>query len=167
MGIGDSVTVVACLAGLMLATPALLTVMNLFFNRITTKAAYRLHRGVVVPFFVGLIPIIFIGIPAALLLSIGSVAQFLGSVAFLFLFTMAFSGMASLARMLGARLGELSRQPENPFLETLIGTFMLTFAIAFPLIGWFVLLPISMVIGLGAILMTFFRSMPRVQVAAS
>jgi len=162
MGIGDSITLVSCLAGLVTALPALLVMMNLIFPRTTGAAALRLHRGMILPFFVGLFPVIFFGVPATILISLGSVFQFFGIIAYLLLFLWAFTGLAALARLLGMRLGDLTNRPENIFLETIAGGFVLTLTIAFPLVGWFVVFPLGVVIGVGAtIIVMLNRSVAR------
>jgi hypothetical protein len=150
MGIGDSITLISCLAGLMVALPALLIFNSLLFSQTTYYAALRLHRGAITPFFVGLIPVIFLGGPVVGLISLGSIFQLLGAIALLALFLWAFTGLAAIGRLVGMRLGSLAGQDENPFFEITVGAVTLSFALAFPLIGWLLLLPFGLVIGLGA-----------------
>jgi len=151
MGIGDSITLVSCLAGLMLALPALLIFLNLIFARTTDHAAFRLQKGYILPFFAGLISAIAIGVPGAILLSLGSVFQFCGTLVYMAILLWAFLGLSSVSRVLGMRLGEYSNRPENPLLEASSGAFVLTLAIAFPIIGWFMVLPFALIIGAGAV----------------
>ncbi|MBZ0309036.1 MAG: hypothetical protein K8I82_23430 [Anaerolineae bacterium] len=149
MSIGDSIVLVSCLAGTMFALPALLIFLNMAFSRTTERAAERLERGVIVPFFVGLLPVIFIGVPATLLISIGSVAQFCGTIVYLLLLLWAFAGLGVVSHSIGRQMGMFN----SPFMESLIGAVILAFAIAFPLIGWVIILPFSLIIGVGAMLM--------------
>lgn len=153
MSIGDAIVLVSCLGGTMFALPALLTFLNMSFSRTTERAAERLERSAIVPFFVGLIPIIFIGAPATFMLSIGSAAQFCGTIVYLALLLWAFTGMGVVSRLVGKRVSDFAGRNPDPFLESLIGAFVLAFAIAFPLVGWFVILPFSLIIGVGATLM--------------
>src|SRR5262245_20253283 len=104
MGIGDSILLISCLGGLMFALPALLIFLNLGFYETSTRAATRLAKGAIVPFFVGLIPIIFIGAPAALLLSIGSFMQACGTIFMMLVSLWAFWGLAVVARLIGMRI---------------------------------------------------------------
>lgn len=157
MGIGTAITLVSCLAGTMVALPALLLLLNILFSRTTQQAALRLQQGFVVPFFVGLLPTIFLGIPSTIALSIGSVFQFCGSIAYVLLFLWAFSGMAIVGQAIGMRLMDINQRPENPFQESVLGVSLLTFAIAFPIIGWFIILPFSIIIGVGASLIALYR----------
>lgn len=167
MGIGDSITIVSCLGGTMLASAALLLFFNLVFPRITHRGAMRLKQGVIIPFFVGLVPTIFLGIPSAILLSIGSVFQFCGTLLYLFLFSWAFLGLATVSQSLGMRLGE--GYQGNALTDVLSGVLILMFAIAFPIIGWLVIFPLSVVIGVGATILALggliFKSPPEKRLA--
>ena len=150
MGIGDSMTLVACLAGTMVALPALLVFLNLVMGSMTYNAAHRLHKGVITPLIFGVIAIALVAFPASALISLGSLPQLIGTLLYLFLLTWGFTGMAAFARMLGGRLGLLAEAEHSHLTETLIGTAVLSFAVAFPLIGWLVVLPLSFVMGIGA-----------------
>ena len=150
MGIGDSLTLVSCLAGLMVALPALLIFNSLMFSQTTYYAALRLNRGAITPFFVGLIPAILLGGLTGIMISLGSIFQLLGVIGLLALLLWAFTGLAAIARLVGMRLGGVVGHDENPFFEITVGAFTLSFALAFPLIGWLLLLPFGLIIGLGA-----------------
>lgn len=156
MGIGNAVTLVSCLAGLMLALPAMMIFLSLLFNRTTTRAAERLYRGAITPFFVGLIPTLLIAIPSSILLSLGSVFQLCGTLFWFALLMWAFTGLASVGRMAGMRLHQYATH-ENPMIEIVGGSFLLTFAVAFPILGWLIILPISLVTGIGATVLALFR----------
>lgn len=150
MAIGDAILFTGCLAGLMAALPALLIFLNLMFSRTTFSAAKRLHTGFKMPFVVGIVVIVVVGFPASLLVSAGSIFQLIGSLLWLVLLAWLFTGLAVVARMMGGRLGYLSNREPSIMTEAIIGTFVLSFAIAFPFIGWFVILPLSMAVGVGA-----------------
>jgi len=150
MAIGDAIFMVGCLAGFMAALPALLIFLNLMFTKTTFSAAQRLHDGIKLPFVIGAVAVGVVGVPASILLSMGSIFQLIGTLMWLGLLTWSFTGLASLARMLGGRIGYLSDRESSMMTESIIGTIVLSFAIAFPLIGWLIILPIGMVIGIGA-----------------
>lgn len=152
MGIGDSITIVGCLAGTMLALPALLVSLSLLMNRATSRAAACLQQGVIRPLLVGVMAVVVIAVPASILISMGSVFQLVGVLIYLFLLTWGFTGMAAFTRMLGERLGLMADEPRSSMTETLIGASVLSFAVAFPLVGWLVILPASFVMGIGATL---------------
>jgi len=163
MGIGDSITIVGCLAGTMLALPALLVALSLLMNRATSRAAHCLQQGITRPLLVGVIAVIVIALPASLLISMGSIFQLMGVLIYLFLLTWGFTGMAAFARMLGGRLGLMADEPRSSMTETLVGASVLSFAVAFPLVGWLVILPLSFVMGIGA---TLIGRKPAVEAAA-
>jgi hypothetical protein len=168
MGIGDSITLISCLAGLMLALPALLIFLSLVFHETTYHTALRLNRGAILPFFTGLLPVIFLGGPTVGLISLGSVFQFFGVIFLLVLLLWAFTGLAAIGRLVGMRMGQVAGQGENVFFEVTVGALTLSFALAFPLIGWLLLLPFALIIGLGAtILARFNRRRYRQMVSAA
>lgn len=159
MSIGGSITLVSCLAGIVLALPALLALLSMIFWRTTERAALRLTRGGIVPFFIGAVPLTIMGVVGSILLSLGSVFQFFGSVIWLFLLLWGFLGLAAVARLIGVRIAEMTTQSHSPFMEMIMGAFVLTFAIAFPLIGWFLILPFGIAIGTGAFNMALFGNL--------
>jgi hypothetical protein len=161
MGIGDSIMVASCLAGLMLALPAILIFLNLAFLRISEDAIERLSYGGCLPFFAGLALLLFIGLPAAILLSIGSVAQAIGGLFALLLLMWGFVGLGAVARLIGIRITEMNEREQSPLIQTTAGAFVLSFAVAFPLLGWFVVLPISLVVGAGALNLVLLSRMFR------
>jgi hypothetical protein len=167
MSIGDSITLVSCLAGLMLALPAFLVFLSMTFNRTTTRAAERISGGWTLIFFMGLIPIVVIGFLAGVLVSLGSIFQLIGAVIYLFLLLWMFSGVASFSRLIGARISEFNERETSPLVETIVGAFILSFAMAFPLVGWFLLLPLTLVIGAGAVASSWFNRSDRASGASN
>jgi len=154
MAIGDAILFVGCLAGFMAAFPALLLFLNLMFTKTTFAAAQRLHDGVRLPLVVGIVAAVAVGFPASVLVSWGSLFQLIGVLLWLFLLTWAFVGLAALARMLGGRLGLLADRSTSVMTESVVGVIVLTFALAFPLIGWLLLMPLGMAVGMGATLIS-------------
>lgn len=161
MGIGDIMALVSFIFGVIVAYPALLIFLNLLFSGMTTKAAHRLNRGKKMPFFVGLIVAILGGFVVIALLSIGSVLQFFGVVLYLILSFWGTIGLAGLARVFGERLAELSDKNPSPLYKMLSGGAVLSLSFAFPLIGWFVLLPIGTILGLGAATLSIVTRIPK------
>lgn len=161
MGIGDSITLVSCLAGFMAALPALLIFQNLLFSRLTVRAARRLERGAVVPFFAGLAVMAVIGVPASGMIQLGSIFQLAGVLVLLVLLLWAFTGLAAIARLLGSRLYATSVQADQPLVEIALGAGIVSLAVAFPLIGWLLILPLGAVAGVGATVLTRFSRRQR------
>ena len=154
MGIGDAIMFVSCFAGMMLALPALMIFLGMTFTDTSYATAERLHRGFIRPLMVGAVAVAVVAVPASILLSAGSVFQLVGFILWLMLLVWAFTGMAGLARMIGGRMGAMADRGASPFVETIVGAFVLSFAIAFPLIGWLLILPIGLVAGLGATILS-------------
>ncbi len=157
MSIGDSITLVSCLGGLLLALPGLMIALNMFFNGMTTRAVTRLSRHNRIAFFVGLLTLIVVGYSASALMAVGSIFQFIGSILMLLVLTWMFTGLGVIARYIGIRLAHNSQLNSSAARETAIGAFALTLAIAFPLVGWFVVLPLSWILGSGALVMALFN----------
>jgi uncharacterized BrkB/YihY/UPF0761 family membrane protein len=157
MGIGDSITLVSCLAGIMAALPAFLIFLNVIFSRTTYRAARRLERGAILPFFAGLVPAIFIGVPVVGLISLGSVSQLLGVLGLLALLLWAFTGLAAVGRLAGERSRAYTDQPERPLVEIVLGSVALSFSIAFPIIGWLLVLPYSSGVSDASIIAPFLK----------
>lgn len=151
MGIGDNILLVSCLAGLMLAMPSMLIFLNLALLGTSNRATARLSEGGCVPFAVGIGVLLACGIPSGIMLSIGSVPQGIGAVTSLLILFVGFIGLAVVARLVGQRFVAMYEQEESPLVQTLAGSFILSFSIAFPLIGWFIIFPFSLITGMGAV----------------
>jgi hypothetical protein len=162
MGIGDILALVSFIFGMIVAYPALLIFLSILFANTTAKAAYRLNRGIKLPFFVGLIIMIGGGFLVVFLLSAGSVLQFLGVVLYLILAFWGTIGLAGLAQVFGERLAEMGDKDPSPLYKMLSGGATLSLSFAFPLIGWFVLIPVGTAIGLGAATLSLFTRLPKV-----
>ncbi|MEO1286449.1 MAG: hypothetical protein AAFV93_01670 [Chloroflexota bacterium] len=165
MGIGDVMGFVAISLFMIVAYPALLIVLSLFFQKRTQKARIRIEQGLIAPFFVGLV----LAIPsyglALAMISAGSVLQFLGAVLALLIATWGAIGIAGMAQQFGQRMADLSDGEQSTLKMWLSGGFVITLAIAFPLVGWFIIMPLCSVIGLGAATMSLFTRLPEAKPA--
>ena len=157
MGIGDAIILVACLGGLLLATPALLVFFNVIFVDVVGRTTRRLHNGLVFPLVLGVGVAFLVGVPAAWLASLGSVPQLIGVVVFFLLLAWAFLGVAGVARLVGKRMTTFNAQESTPFIEATSGAFVLCLAFSFPIVGWFVLLPGALLAGLGGMTLAVVR----------
>ena len=162
MGIGDIMEAISITITMIIAYPAFLILLNLLFGKTTTRVAERLEQGMKISFFVGLLVV---GIGAFLvitLVSAGSVLQLIGFILYLLLSFWGTIGNAGLARVFGARLSDMSERKTSPLYELLSGGFVITLSFAFPLVGWFVLMPIVSVITIGAMTLNLFTRKQRV-----
>jgi hypothetical protein len=62
-------------------------------------------------------------------------------------------GLAVVGRLVGDRLADWRDGPTSPLVRTVAGTAVLELALLVPVLGWFVLLPLTCVVGLGAVVM--------------
>lgn len=157
MAIGDVILTVSCLVGFMAALPALLIFLNVAFVGTSDRAATRLAKGGIVPFFIGLGMTLLIGGPSVLLLATGSFFQFCGSITLLAFFFFGFMGLASVSRLVGYRVTELNEREASPLIQALAGALVLSFGIAFPLLGWLIVFPFSLIIGIGAVVLAMIN----------
>jgi len=161
MGIGDIIGFVSVAIGMIIAYPALLILLNILFSKTTDRVAIRLEKGMKWSFFAGLIIVVIGSFLVVSLLSAGSVLQLIGFILYLVLSFIGTIGNAALAKLFGARLSEMSEKKPSTLKELLSGGFVLTLSFAFPLIGWFVVMPIITCIAVGAMTLNLFRRSPR------
>lgn len=157
----DALRILLLLAFLNLGLVAyFLTLTALFPRRIAkTRAAADLMPGR--SFAVGLVNFLFFG---ALTLVIFALANNIGNEAlrtlitlpallFLTLLGLGLSfGLAGMVQLVGERLAPA----QSHFRRTLWGTLALSLGSSLPFVGWFLLLPYSGLVGLGAFIVGFF-----------
>lgn len=144
-----------------LVFPGLLTTVWLLFPATVERARLRLAHTPWQCFWLGGVLTALISLPVAVLLalSIGP-AQFLGYS--LIGLALAFSalGAAGLAAKMGDHLARQSAglSPAGAFVR---GAVALELAAFFPVIGWFILVPLAIVLSLGAAAFALLHWMPR------
>ena len=163
MGIGDIIGFVSVGIGMIIAYPALLILLNVLFGKTTSRVAYRLDKGMKVSFFVGLIIVVIGGFAVVTLISAGSVLQLVGFILYLLLSFWGAIGNASLSRVFGMRLTDMGENERSSLYQMLSGGFILTLSFAFPLVGWFVVMPIMTCIGIGSMTINLFSRKPRME----
>lgn len=163
MGIGDIIGFVSVGIGVIIAYPALLILLNLLFGKTTSRVAYRLDKGMKLAFFIGLIIVIPAGLAIFTLVSAGSVFQLVGFILYLLVSFWGAIGNAALSRVFGMRLTDMGDKDSSSLTEMLSGGFVLTLSFAFPLVGWFVVVPIMSCIGIGAMTINLFSRKPRTE----
>lgn len=124
----------------------------------TIQRAVEIHRhGMWKSFFIGL-PIIAVSVITFLMMSDSKngVAGLVGILFISCLFIFANVGVAGIAALFGERLaGEARFEPLWKL--TLRGGSVLALSYLFPLAGWFVVLPISLIVGCGATVRAVWR----------
>ena len=157
MLMADTMAVFFVVLGLTLALVSLTLLTRGLWPDAVHGATQRAHRGLIVPFLIG-IPVA--GFPIVLAATLaklaGPVGTALGAVILTITVLHAFVGVAGLATCIGERLtsacddGRLWR-------ATLRGAVVLVLSGLLPIIGWFVLLPAAFIFGSGAATVALFR----------
>lgn len=149
MIMADVFTVFFIILGLWLALPALCLVLRAAWPGLTERSQRQIERHGWRSFFAGL----GFGVPAFFLVAVvGSlpgaakpIALVLGAGAFLY----AFAGISGLVTHLGQRLGS-PQDDARPWLATIRGAVCLEMAGTIPILGWFLICPVVLVMGAGA-----------------
>jgi hypothetical protein len=156
MGIGDIIALVSAITGMILAYPALLILLNVLFSQTTTRVADRLAHGMKWSFGAGLVIVVIGGLIISTLISAGSVLQLIGVLFYLLLSMWGTVGNAAIARVFGQRISAMSDRQPSALMEVASGGCVLTLSFAFPLVGWFVVMPLISVITIGAMTLNLF-----------
>lgn len=156
MGIGDMMAAISVVIAMTVAYPALLMLLSVVFSRTTSRVATRTESGRTLPFMVGLGIVLGVGGVSVAMVASGGPLQLVGTIVLLVLMFWATLGIAGLARLVGRRIGEMGNQKIGPLREMLVGGGVLSLSFGFPLIGWFVLLPLATVLGSGLTVMSFW-----------
>lgn len=126
---------------------------------ITVQRAVEIHRhSMWKSFFLGL-PIIAVGVIAFLSMSDSKngMAGLIGILLISALFIFSSVGVAGIAALFGERLAGEAR-PEPLWKLTLRGGCVLALSYLFPVAGWIVILPISLIVGCGATVRALWRT---------
>ncbi len=144
-----------------IALPGLLLTWRLLLPTVVDRAQRRLTHTPWTCFFVGggvlliyLLPvIILLNLPWAGFKAMGFGASFL-------LMALTSIGSAGLAGLMGERLRQLGFEASTAG-ATVHGAVAMELAAAFPLIGWFIFIPLTFILALGAALFALLRWNPR------
>ncbi|MGQ0604793.1 MAG: hypothetical protein ACT4QE_24190 [Anaerolineales bacterium] len=144
-----------------LTFPGLLTALWLIFPATVERARIRLDRSPWQCFWLGGVLLAFVTIPATLLIAVGlGPTQFAGWS--LIALTLMFSslGAAGLAAKMGQHLAlhNISLSSAGAFVR---GAVALELAAAFPVAGWLIVVPLVVVLSLGATAFAVMKWMPR------
>src|SRR5262245_58087145 len=128
--------------------------------RAVAKAAAVCGEGLIKPFLAGLPGAAVMIFAAAVLGNFGPAGK-IAAVATVCLYLMiANCGVAGLVTVVGERMAGPSGNigPQQPWRATLRGGVALGLASLLPILGWFVILPVAMIIGCGANLLSLLRT---------
>jgi hypothetical protein len=146
----DVYIVALSIIGILISLPGLLVALSLLLPRATGHAATRLARTPGKCFFLG------VPVTAAFLLFIAITAQFNAGPVRALSFLAAFTAMgvgsiggAGMAQLLGDRLGRIA-SPNSRLTNLIRGAVVYELACLFPLVGWFLFIPLAAITVMGA-----------------
>lgn len=144
-----------------LVFPGLLSAVWLLFPATVERARLRLDRTPWQCFWLGGVLTAIIAIPTTILMVLPSgAAKFLGFGLLAIALAIATVGAAGLVSKMAGHLAAFNRDlsPAGAFLRAALA---LELAAAFPLVGWFILAPLAIVISLGAAAFALLNWLPR------
>lgn len=156
IGIGDVTVIFATLLALGVAFPGLLVAWLLLLPNVVERAQTRVTRTPWKAFLLGAIALVVAGIPIALLNAAAGPLQFIGIASAFVLLTIVSIGAAGVAAMMGERLRGQGVHATTPG-ALVRGAVALEFAMVFPLVGWFIVLPLVAIVSLGAAIFALLR----------
>lgn len=149
MIMSDVAAIVATVLAALLAMPSIALVYGAFFPRFALRAEMRVTRSPIATFFVGVVSGGIILAFAAALGQGNAALKLMSAVVAMGGAWAALSGMSGIA----ARIGHATASPvdrERPWRAIVRGSVILELACLFPLVGWLLIYPIAIVMGLGA-----------------
>lgn len=143
-----------------IAFPAMLTAWWLLFPSVVSRAQSRVDKTPWGTFGMGLIILIAVTIPIVILLALPfGPAKFAGWILLAAALAVSSIGSAGIAAHLGARL---ARQSTFSALSGFVrGSVLLELAAFFPVLGWFFIWPLTIIMAFGATGFAFLNWMPR------
>ncbi len=149
IGIGDVMTIFATLFALGVVFPGLLLAWTLLLPAFVERTRERVTRTPWKTFFLGAFVLFVAGVPILILNGRAGPVQFIGIVSTFVLLTVVSIGAAGIAALMGERLRAQGVRATAPG-ALLRGAIALEFAMVFPLVGWFIVLPLVAIFSLGA-----------------
>ena len=161
MIMADTLAIFLTVLGLMLATPGLWLLCRGLWPDLVTHSAVHCRRSIVKPFFIGL-PIAVAGFFFVVLLSkLPQPFAAITIIGFLCLTLIyAHIGVTAIASVLGERLPSPA-DVDRPWNATVRGGIVLELSYLLPVIGWFVILPVSLIVGAGLTTRSMFSCMKK------
>lgn len=158
----DILTIFGVLLIIALAFPALLTTVWLTLPHAVDRAQQRIAAMPKRTFGMGLFMLLLIGLPVVLLLASPSAAiKVLGWLLLLLVLATSTIGAAGMAARLAQQIQGRTNQGLGLFPGFLVGAVALELAAAFPLIGWLTVLPLALIMALGATALALLRPRPQ------
>ena len=150
MLMADTMSIFFVILGMMLALPGLWLLCRGLWPEAVAAAADRCRKRLWSSFLVGLpITIMMVVVTAFLFNVLGPVGKVAGVAVVCLYMLQAHTGVSGLVTSIGYRLAA-PLDEQRPWRSTLRGGVVLELAYLLPFLGWFVILPASIIIGSGA-----------------
>ncbi len=164
----DVYAIFGTLLALGIAFPGMLTAWWLLFPRTVEGAQQRLSATPWRCFWLGLGVVFLISLPATILLALPfGPAKFAGAVIIFGGLAFGSLGAAGIARLMAGRLAGSSGRSRLQMSAFVRAAVALELAAAFPLIGWFVVIPLTIIVSLGAAAFSVLGWLPRPAVSVT
>lgn len=150
MLLADTMAIFFVVIGFLIAFPSLWLLCSGLWPGFIDETSKAVQNGVIKSFLIGIpitaLSVVAIGVVGKLPASFGQIGGILTFSALLFY---AEAGVAGLARVLGKRLFALESSQDN-WRAVIKGGAVLVLSYLLPLLGWFLILPASLIIGAGS-----------------
>jgi len=144
-----------------IAFPSMLTAWWLLFPSVVARAQTRVEKTLSRTFWLGLVIVIALTIPIVILLALPfGPAKFLGWILLAGSLALSSIGSAGIAAHFGERMKQTGNN-YSPLSAFLRGSIILELAAFFPVLGWFFLWPLALIIAFGATGFALLNWMPR------
>lgn len=153
---GGAITSIVGASFLALCVLASLVVAAALLPGLHRRSLAALERSPWRALGLGLVNYVFWGALLILLANLGplgSISLFIG----LALLALTVIGLAVVGRLVGERLAAWRETPTSPLARLVLGSASLELALLMPVLGWFVLLPLASLAGLGAVVLALFQ----------
>lgn len=163
----DVYAIFGTLLGMGIAFPGMLTAWRLLFPKVVTNAQARIAITPWKCFWLGVGGNIAFAIPITILfaLSVGP-AQFLGFIGLFAWLTFASFGAAGVAAHMGSRISEMTQNNVSDMGAFVRGAVAFELAAAFPVLGWFIVIPLGIILSVGAAIFGILKWQPRMKTRA-
>lgn len=157
----DMLAIILILVLLGCAYPALLSTLRVLFPRPVSSNQARIERQPWRCLWSGLLAAVAIALPAIILINLPlGLLKFMGWSLIGLGLGLSVFGAAGLAGLMASRIQAASPGTSAEFGAFVRAGVMIELAAIFPLLGWLVFFPISLLISLGAALLTWLRGAP-------
>ena len=157
MRMADVAAIFGTLLALGIAFPGLLTTLWLLFPKSVERAKTRLELHPFRCFWAGLFVGGVVGLPALALLNVPGLGQFMGAVLIILALTFSAIGAAGMVVRLAERFETLSQTRMVGAGSFVCAAVALELGAIFPVLGWFVVMPLLIIMSLGASVLSLSR----------